>query len=294
MKKAIIAVASAAFSTGLLAQVQVYGVMDQAVRVTDGETSAVSGSFNTSRLGFRSTEDLGNGLKATIWLEGKLDGNDGTVGSQDLLFSRESSVSLSSQTLGTITMGRTDTSSSEGMDTIAGIKNVGNFTFVGLGIEYAPDRAKTVRYTSPKIGGAEFRIGQSDADGSKEKLNSASVIYRSDLFTVGAGHDRTASGHTYTAVGGSVKVATADFGAMHGRKDADKETKVTILSTKVPFGAFSLMAAHRITDVDGTNTKDSTLGAGYDLSKRTKIVSLYHDKKGTSADFFQVGLVHNF
>ena len=93
MKKAILAVFAAAATSVAAAQVTVYGVMDQAVRSTNGDTSFVSGSHTTSRLGVKGSEDLGNGLTASFTLEGKLDVANGDMGGDDL-FNRESSVSL--------------------------------------------------------------------------------------------------------------------------------------------------------------------------------------------------------
>jgi predicted porin len=48
--------------------------------------------YNSSRLGFRGTEDLGGGLSASFWLEGDLTVDDGTSGG--FRFLRRSTVSL--------------------------------------------------------------------------------------------------------------------------------------------------------------------------------------------------------
>jgi len=292
LKKAIVAVFAAASTTVAAAQVTVYGVMDQAVRSTDGDTSQVSGSYNTSRLGVKGAEDLGSGVTVSFILEGKLDANDGGMGGDDL-FSRESSVSLGSKTLGTITLGRTDASASEGIDWLAGGANFGNFVNTS-GVEYAGDRANTVRYTSPNIGGAEFRIGQSEAFGSAEKLDSASITFKNSFLAAGVGYDRTASGDTYKAVGANVNIGGATVGAMHGIRDAATETKVTVLSGRVPMGAFAVLGAYSLTDAAGVETKVTTVGASYDLSKRTMILAAYQDQEAANSDFFQVGIRHSF
>ena len=54
--------------------VTLFGIVDAGVRyVENGKdnsiTSASSNGINTSRLGFRGVEDLGDGLKAGFWLE---------------------------------------------------------------------------------------------------------------------------------------------------------------------------------------------------------------------------------
>ena len=292
MKKAIVAALAAAATTVASAQVTVYGVMDQAVRSTDGDTSFVSGSHTTSRLGVKGSEDLGNGLTASFRLEGKLNVANGDM-TGDQMFNRESSVSLGSKTLGTITLGRTDTSASEGIDWLAGGANFGNFVNVS-GVEYASDRANTIRYTSPNISGTEFRIGQSEATGTAEKLDAASITFKNSVLAVGVGYERTESGDTYKAVGANMKIGSASLGAMHGIRDAAAETKVTVLSGRVPFGLFAILGAYRVTDVAGVDTKVTTVGASYDLSKRTMVLAAYQDQQGDTSDFFQVGVKHSF
>lgn len=292
MKKAIVAALAAAATTVASAQVTVYGVMDQAVRSTDGDTSFVSGSHTTSRLGVKGSEDLGNGLTASFTLEGKLDVANGDM-TGDQMFNRESSVSLGSKTLGTITLGRTDTSASEGIDTLAGAGNFSNFTN-SSGVEYAGDRANTIRYTSPNIAGAVFQIGQSEAVGSAEKLDSAGITFKNSVLAAGIGYDRTASGDTYKAVGANINIGGATVGAMHGIRDAAAQTKVTVVSGRVPFGAFALLGAHNITDAASVETKVTTLGVSYDLSRRTMVLAAYQDQEGDTTDFFQVGLIHKF
>ncbi len=76
--------------------VTLFGVLDAGVRYTksgDVDRKLVSsGGLNTSRLGFRGIEDLGNGLKAGFWLESQVNGDDGTT--QSRFWHRRSTVSL--------------------------------------------------------------------------------------------------------------------------------------------------------------------------------------------------------
>ena len=61
------------------------------VRVS--RTALINSGYNTSRLGFRGTEDLGGGLAASFWLEAPISNDDGATGVST--FSRRSTVSLS-------------------------------------------------------------------------------------------------------------------------------------------------------------------------------------------------------
>jgi predicted porin len=292
LKKTILAALAAAATTMASAQGTVYGVIDQAVRVIDGKSSLVSGSFHTSRIGIKGSEDLGNGLTASFILEGKLNASNGDM-SGDQMFNRESSLSIGSNTLGTITLGRTDTSASENIDGIAGFGNFGNFVLV-WDVEYAADRANTVRYSSPLVSGAQFQIGQSEAIDSNEKLTSGSLTYKNQILSLGAGYDRTESGNTYKAIGGAVSISGASLGAMYGMRDAETETKVAVVSGRMPLGAFAVHGVHSIKDAGGVESKTSTVGVSYNFSKTTMILAAYQDQDTGGSDFYQIGIKHSF
>jgi predicted porin len=302
MKKHVLAsIVAMSFATSAMAQVTVYGILDQALRTTklDGGTSEstmVSGSYATSRIGLKGVEDLGNGTKVSFTLEGRLDGSNGTVGAGDDFFSREASVSLSTGA-GTVTLGRTDTSASEGIDTFAGIGNFGNFTFT-RGVEYAMDRENTVRYTSPNIAGATLQVGRSLATDTVAETDSASVTFDQGTFGVGLGYDKTGD-DTYTAIGAKANLGVASVGAMFGQRDAASvKTDVMAVSTKVALGP--TYAAHgvykTIEATGGDKVTTGAVGLSMTLSKRTMILGVYQDTdKGRSAgSLYQVGLVHRF
>jgi predicted porin len=132
MKKLVIAAAVlGAFAGTAQAQssVTLFGVVDTNVtHLTAGGNPVGSRTFmdnsgiNSSRLGFRGTEDLGGGLKAGFWLEAGIATNDGAgsttslgngaayagaaTGGGGLTFNRRSTVSLISQQWGELRVGR--------------------------------------------------------------------------------------------------------------------------------------------------------------------------------------------
>src|SRR6266850_2320466 len=62
----------------------VFGIMDLGVGRTSSagggstkQTFETSGDYSSSRLGFRGTEDLGDGLSASFWLEAAVDPDTG-------------------------------------------------------------------------------------------------------------------------------------------------------------------------------------------------------------------------
>src|SRR6218665_1644124 len=112
MKKSLIALAVLAASGAAMAQssVTLFGIVDTAFGYVDNANAAgdsvygLSTSGNaTSRLGFRGTEDLGNGLKAGFWLEGEIFGDDGNAAGFN--FKRRSTVSLAGG-FGEVRLGR--------------------------------------------------------------------------------------------------------------------------------------------------------------------------------------------
>jgi predicted porin len=119
MKKSLIALAvlAAAGAASAQSSVTLFGVVDATLAFGKGEvsdrTSLTNSGYNSSRLGFRGTEDLGGGMSASFWLEAGIANDDGqgvatsannqpiaaTVaavrsGTQGLTFNRRSTVSL--------------------------------------------------------------------------------------------------------------------------------------------------------------------------------------------------------
>ncbi len=125
MKKSLVALAALAVAGLASAQssVTLFGVLDAGISYYDAKTNLVGGGtakqsqwaqsssgYNSSRLGFRGTEDLGGGLAASFWLEAGLNNDTGATGgtsgtggasaggvpnSASNLFNRRSTVSLS-------------------------------------------------------------------------------------------------------------------------------------------------------------------------------------------------------
>ena len=117
MKKTMIALAVlGALSAAANAQtnVTVYGIVDVALRhdtdVQAGKSkdAEVSGMLNTSRWGFRGTEELGGGLKANFQLEGGIGPDTGAQSEALSLFDRRATVGLSGS-WGKVDVGRTAT-----------------------------------------------------------------------------------------------------------------------------------------------------------------------------------------
>jgi predicted porin len=116
MKKVAVVLAGAASMAALCnlaaaqSNVTIYGILDVGVL---HESGSATGSFNKlssgmshgSRLGFKGTEDLGNGLSALFLLESGFQIDTGAMGQGGLLFGRQAYVGLDGH-FGTLTAGR--------------------------------------------------------------------------------------------------------------------------------------------------------------------------------------------
>jgi predicted porin len=113
MKKSLFAMAVLAAATNSAfaqSNVTVYGLIDMGIVNERGGaagpvTKVTSGMSNGSRLGFKGTEDLGNGMSALFVLEGGINVDTGTSGQGGLMFGRQAFAGLGGS-FGTVTLGR--------------------------------------------------------------------------------------------------------------------------------------------------------------------------------------------
>ena len=93
--------------------VTIYGILDAGVfHENNGTTTTTSlnkidhtGNLNANRLGFKGSEDLGNGMSAIFQLEMGLNVDDGTQADTNKLFNRQSFVGLTGN-FGAVKLGR--------------------------------------------------------------------------------------------------------------------------------------------------------------------------------------------
>jgi predicted porin len=163
MQKKLIALAvasaAAAFASApVMAQsnVSVYGVIDQAIttqsQASGGSVSSLLGSgYTTERLGFKGSEDLGNGLKANFMLE---TGFNSANGYQDAQFwQRTSTVGLSGANWGSVNFGRQYTpvfsvQATNDLFRVAGVGSIYSLTNTGV-----TRSSNSIRYDSPDMSG---------------------------------------------------------------------------------------------------------------------------------------------
>lgn len=287
MKKHLIAAAVvSAFAAPAMAQnVQVYGNVEAGYLFNDTDNASSTTNVvgrdvvNSSRLGFRGTEDLGGGLKAFFRLESSLDASDGGLGSGNgtaggaNFFDRGAEVGLSGA-FGAVKVGKFDMTGTEGIDSaVSQFGNVGNFS----GVDIGSDRDGSIQYQTPTIAGWYAQVAHSSSDNSGvNRTNSLFVDGKLAGITVKLGY----SEESITSVEQKQKVVglAYDFGMLQAGLAYTKNDKGTAadqtqtnLTAKIPLAnGLAVHGAYLVRETTGSaDTKISALGLSKGLSKRT-------------------------
>ncbi len=315
MKKSLLALAVlGAFAGAASAQssVTVYGIVDLGFTSIDngGPDARVngidSGNQSASRIGFKGTEDLGNGLKANFQLEGTLDADvGGTRG-----FNRIATVGLSGD-FGAVNLGRQTSAIKDAYDQIDPFGDGGviaPISRVFFGGMLGGDNGRisnSIKYTSNSYSGFKFgaAYGFGEEAGSTNQNSSAGVnvgYANGQLNVQFAYHNLDRVAETVPGFGGvadgkataTFLGATYNFGVakLHGAygeakvKDVgfdDEKVRNYLIGVSAKVGAAgSIMASYSVNDVRTTGAveEDSKrLGIMYahDLSKRTNLYAGY-------------------
>lgn len=311
MNKKLITLAALSTLAGLASaqsSVTLFGIMDTAVRsVKNGNvggtsTTMVSGGLASSRWGVRGTEDLGDGMSAGFWLESDIAMNSG-ASNTTTFWSRRSTVSLSSNSLGELRVGR------DLVPTHVASANLDPFTNVGIasaiafrtsqasvfskigGFQLAFRANSSVSYFTPNtLGGFIGQVMVSKAptgvySNGTEDSNSRGLrlAYRTDKINAEFA-TRTVTNTTATVSDfkDTVLGAAYDFGpvklAVQRRDYAFGTDKLqqSMLHLSAPLGQGILKAsyikANQVSPTASINANDASmfgLGYQYNLAKRT-------------------------
>ena len=291
----------------------IYGMIDMAVvRESGGVAGPVSkitsGTTGGSRLGFKGTEDLGNGLKALFLLENGFQGDTGAMGQGGLLFGRQAYVGLQGG-FGTVLVGRQYTphylvqvfADPFGSGWVGDSKNL-----LGTTGNSFSRMDNTVKYISPAVGGFSAELaaapGEVSGDSTSGRQLGGSLAWASGPLQLRVGyHNRnndTATLHGTDNARNTVLAAVYDFGVvkLHGLYDwnrglnssvlrsttqffgrpalASTDSRDALVGVTVPFGVHALLASYIRKDDRTAFNQDASqvaLGYRYTLSKRTDL-----------------------
>jgi predicted porin len=300
MKKLVITTALAAIATTVSAQnVEVYGKMRlYTERDTVGTASAVTKQTNdTSRLGFRGSEDLGGGLKANFTIETSVFA-DNPNGTNSSIGDRTSLVGLSNQ-YGRIDLGRR-------LHPLF----LHNATFDALGNEYA-STADTIHsnrslrlsnsaiLTATPIKGLAITHQHSSSETAGTTASKSSGIqYSLGDLTVGAANFDNGAGTKSSGYGAKYKLPGISTTALA----MYSEDEVSGVKTQGKTVGIQQPLAPKLTAMlsygEKQDVKAYALGVKYDLSKRTFIQARMRNEDSTTnandRKQFGLGIEHNF
>ena len=316
-------------STAAQAQssVTLFGVIDTGVTHLSssgsGSVTQASPDGNTSsRLGFRGSEDLGGGLKASFWLESAYESDTGAGGSTStdnmknqsggLTFGRRSTVSLSGG-FGEVRLGRdfvpgfSNLAVSGGGYHAFGTNGVGSSAALfypapgARGVTHVR-ASNSIAYHMPKMGGffgtVMYAFGENAANHDGRVIGGR-LGYANGPLSVAAAITKS----TNSVVGDLRQTnvgASYDFGVVkpmvlvgENRAGDDKKTRVWAVGAHVPVGPAGQVrvsySAVKATNV-ANDANHIALGYVHNLSKRTALygtVARVKNKDGGKA--FTVG-----
>ena len=332
MQKKLIAVAVA----GLLAapafaqtHVTIYGrgdigVFNRDADSGDSRTTVDSSGWTTSRLGFKGSEDLGNGLKAVFQFEYRLnvDGNSkdsaALSGSEGIGAARDNFVGLGGD-WGTVVAGRLSTPLNNWLGSYDPTGQANFFKVNTVNTEYHAETRlnNAFAYVSPNWGGFELaamyamdEIVQPNGDTNENDAYGIGLQYKGggfgamyqfaavtdvvDTHTVGLFYDFGVAKVTGTYFYHDIDDAVV--------RNAEEETAYS-LGLAVPVGNGVISAGWgQEKDVGGLADNDYniySIAYKHNLSKRTYLYAGFqrneHDvRNGEEQDTFGVGVAHHF
>jgi predicted porin len=283
-----------AMSIGALSNAQaqtnvtIYGVLDDAFVYSSNQNGLHNfyqrnGNLAGSKLGFKGTEDLGNGLQALFVLENGFAVDDGTMSSPGVLFNRQSFVGLGNQ-LGTVTAGRQYTPYYLFVGPVGPTSSLTGATGAHPGDIDGLDTTirinNSVTYTSPVFAGgvqasAQYGMGEIAGASSSGATYSAALkydmsplrlalgyLYMKNGPTVGTTFDSRASGSfsasainrgylsagavQYLAAGARYKIGDVELG-LNGSNVQYKPTSGSLFTSTATFNTLGVLATYQLT-----------------------------------------------
>jgi predicted porin len=315
----VVGVAALACSASAWAQssVTVFGFIEAQVgRQTQDAPGTKLFDMGGSRLGFKGDEDLGGGMKASFYLEHRLNPDDGTVGGGDTFWKGGSWVGLSSDAMGSVKVGRWWSQSflkSQYAADPFGMGTLGEGTYgsVGCGPAFRGGCLgafwlnNAVSYENSVGGfgfGAQVSVESPVAGG--ERPANFGVSYANGPLYVGAGYEVSNDGseeQNWASV-----AANYDFGVVKlyggygsGQDAAEVSRKNVLVGFSAPVGSGAVIASYNLQDQDSVRVQQlASVGYKHFLSKRTNVFAVVaNDSKapaGTNKTGYALGIFHSF
>ncbi len=320
MKKHLLALAALAAVSGVAAaqNVTMYGILDTSIHTIDKvdtsgnrATQLSTATWLPSVFGFTGTEDLGGGLKAKFQLESDINTHTGSHNGN--LFRRISTVGLSSNEFGSITIGRqinqlflqsflnnVRLAHSGSMAVVGALAYSNGSRLTDTIIDTGIFQSNTIAYTTPTFNGLNAtltrQLGGAAGDTNKNSSYSYGLNYANGPLALVAVHEEhkdsaglaqqrnTLLGAKYTLGATQFNIGHTTYKDPSGTAAVDaKALELGVAYTITP----SLVAAiNNISFNDNKNNvkpNSTSVSLKYSLSKRTSLWGMYAHTDGKGA-----------
>jgi len=305
---AVLATAGTAFAQSTVTLSGGIGTQYSRTTVANNKASLNNADAGSTNFALSATEDLGGGLKATVYMQQRFNSVTGANGNSPLTTSgtdyrgvQNINVGLSGA-FGTVNIGRIATGSLSGFDAFGGYNE--GYAYANKG---SARLDRTILYTSPTISGFSVNVATTNTTGTLKEYSYVRATYTNGPLSLGVLSDEiggVASGTTAgglagdknLSIGGSYDLGMAKVLVLNGKNTplGGTSTSNTSIGVQVPMGAMTFKASFR----SGDANNQSAVGVDYALSKRTGLYAAAVSDSGTVAvptqSAFRLGITHSF
>ncbi|UZD54765.1 porin [Caldimonas aquatica] len=278
---ALVAALAAAYAAPAFAQsnVTIYGRLNVSVERQKAGGESLTGMVdNSSRIGFRGTEDLGGGLKALFMLEHGFNADTGT--NQGAMWGRESWVGLEGG-FGRLRLGNTPSGTYFATADYISMHNHDTGTSSDALYAYVMRDTNKISYTTPSLGGltAELQYSLKETTTGGDNAWEIAANYQAGPLHLGGGYVKFGEDKLFV-IRALYEMGAFTFGGYYERDDFDGDKRNNFrLAGMYTMGAsefhLNFGLAGDVGDLDDSGAKQFTLGYNYNLSKRTKLYAFY-------------------
>jgi len=299
-----IAVSSVMALPTFAADIDIYGRADLSVQKSDeGAGSFTEVKSNASRIGFKGTHQLEDGLAVIYKAEFQVD-LDGDSAKGDSITDRNQYVGLKGA-FGEVLLGKNDTMLKQSQGKVDLFSDLnGDIKSLWKGENRMAD---TISYKSPKFN--DFRIGVTyiaeDAVDEEDAI-SVAVFYgdkklKKSTVYASIAMDSEVKGYDTTRATIQGKVSGITLGAIYHTQekiDGSAEMDGFLVSAKYKIDKVTVKGQYQTADYDGGDSKSGvTVGADYSLAKSTKLYAFYTSfdmDSGADEDYLAAGIQYKF
>jgi predicted porin len=306
--------------------VTVYGIIDQGIAKANSGTTPGAllpgrgaspdvwtlKAGNTSRLGFRGQEDLGDGGYARFQIEHRFAADTGAASNSDVFWLGRSVLALGSKKWGEIYAGReysaaytvalnADPTYWSYVGQLGSAYTYANYTPVAAPVEASNIRwSNTLGYKSPVWSGLSFELASALGEGRRKRAASGNAQYKRGPAWVGVAFDRLDADTNLALMAASydfgVVVPSASYSRAKGGVNGD--AKAFSVSVLMPLSFGRAYASYgSLSPATRLDSKMFGAGVQYDLSKRTLLYSNLGSAQRdalTRTTAFDLGIKHTF